>query len=98
MYHIATNVIRTVTATTTSLIIRLLVDCVLVLDCSIITPRYTVINCFGNERIAARQNTMMPMPQVENTAVVTDPHFSRQSEVMLRDETYSDQVSRSSGQ
>lgn len=44
------------------------------LDCSRMTPRYTVINCLGSERNAARQNTKMFMPQVANTAVVTKMH------------------------
>ena len=35
------------------------------------TPRYTVINCFGSERIAAIEKTMMPIPHVEKMAVVT---------------------------
>ena len=42
-----------------------------VLDCSKITPRYTVINCLGIERMAAMENTKIFIPQVENTAVVT---------------------------
>lgn len=40
--------------------------------CSRITPRYTVMNCLGMERIAAIENTIIPIPHVENTAVVTD--------------------------
>jgi hypothetical protein len=31
-------------------------------DCSNTTPRYTVINCFGKERKAAIQNTIIPIP------------------------------------
>jgi hypothetical protein len=35
------------------------------------TPRYTVMNCLGMERMAAIENVMMPMPHVAKTAVVT---------------------------
>lgn len=40
-------------------------------DCSSSTPRNTVMNCFGNDKIAAIENTMTPIPQVEKTAVLT---------------------------
>jgi hypothetical protein len=36
------------------------------------TPIYTVANCFGKEKNAARANIHTLMPQEENTAVVTD--------------------------
>lgn len=29
------------------------------------------MNCFGSERMAAIENVQMPIPHVENTAVVT---------------------------
>ena len=56
---------------TTSDIILLLVDSFPLFEFRMTTPRYTVMSCFGSERRAARLNTMMPMPHVENTAVVT---------------------------
>jgi hypothetical protein len=40
--------------------------------CFKITPRYTVINCFGIDKIAAKEKTTMPIPHVEKTAVVTE--------------------------
>lgn len=33
---------------------------------------YTVANCFGKDRNAARANIQTLMPQEENTAVVTE--------------------------
>ncbi len=36
------------------------------------TPIYTVANCFGKDRNAARENIHTLMPHVENTAVVTN--------------------------
>ncbi len=68
MYHKATIVMMNVKASTESLMILLFVF----LFCpSRMTPKYTVTNCLGKERIAARQKTMMPIPHVEKTAVVT---------------------------
>ena len=68
MYHKATIVMMNVKASTESLMILLFVF----LFCpSRMTPKYTVTNCLGKERIAARQKTMIPIPHVEKTAVVT---------------------------
>ena len=39
--------------------------------CSMITPIYTVTNCLGRDRKAARAKTKIPIPHAENTAVVT---------------------------
>lgn len=36
------------------------------------TPIYTVANCFGEDKNAARANIHTLMPHVENTAVVTN--------------------------
>jgi hypothetical protein len=36
------------------------------------TPMYTVANCFGKDRNAAMENINTFMPQVANTAVVTE--------------------------
>jgi hypothetical protein len=36
------------------------------------TPMYTVANCFGKDKNAAREKVHTLMPHVENTAVVTD--------------------------
>jgi hypothetical protein len=41
-------------------------------DPSIMTPIYTVANCFGEDKNAARANIHTLMPHVENTAVVTN--------------------------
>ena len=41
-------------------------------DDSRITPRYTVINCLGMDKMAAIENVMMPIPQVAKIAVVTE--------------------------
>lgn len=68
MYHIATIVMMNVRARTESLMILLFVS---LLFPSRITPKYTVMNCLGRERIAARQKTMIPIPHVEKIAVVT---------------------------
>ena len=40
-------------------------------DVSKMTPRYTVMNCLGMERMAAIEKVMIPMPHVAKTAVVT---------------------------
>jgi hypothetical protein len=42
-------------------------------DISKMTPRYTVMNCLGMERMAAIEKVMIPMPHVAKTAVVTGP-------------------------
>jgi hypothetical protein len=39
---------------------------------SIMTPMYTVANCFGEDKNAARANIHTLMPHVANTAVVTN--------------------------
>ena len=41
-------------------------------DPSMMTPMYTVANCFGKDNNAARANIHTLMPHVANTAVVTD--------------------------
>ena len=51
--------------------ILLLLDSVPLLEFRMMTPKYTVISCLGSERKAARLNTRIPIPHVENTAVVT---------------------------
>jgi hypothetical protein len=62
---------------TRNVTMRMIVEIVLLFlvwvesDCSRTTPRYTMINCLGMERIVARLNMKMFIPQVENTAVVT---------------------------
>jgi hypothetical protein len=56
---------------TVSEIILLFFVCVPESDCAMITPRYTVINCLGRERIVAALNVKNPMPHVEKTPVVT---------------------------
>lgn len=87
IYHMAATVMTKVTARTTSLMIVLFLsltptnsvstEIILmnqnlpVFDCARITPRYTVMNCLGIDNIAAIENTKMPIPQVEKTAVVT---------------------------
>lgn len=67
---------RNVTARTASLISRLLLF-VGVVEESKITPKYTVINCFGRERMAAMEKTMTPIPHVENIAVVTMKNINK---------------------
>lgn len=37
------------------------------------------MNCLGRERIAAKENTIIPIPHVENIAVVTVSFLSRVS-------------------
>jgi hypothetical protein len=37
------------------------------------------MSCLGIDNIAARENTMMPIPQVEKTAVVTKDLFYKYS-------------------
>jgi hypothetical protein len=40
-------------------------------DSSMMTPRYTVANCFGKDKNAAKANVNTFMPHVAKTAVVT---------------------------
>lgn len=85
-YQTARIVMRNVTPITASLTSRLLL-LVVVVDESRITPKYTVINCFGRERIAAMEKTMMPIPHVENIAVVTMKNINK--EIIEADNRYS---------